>query len=288
MLISEVLGIKAKAIKPLKTKLQITDEREADFLLEITLHDGTVYILHLEFQATNDSNMPYRMLRYRIYIEQIYGKPVRQVLFYVGKELLQMKNYIHADKMFFEYDIIDFRNIDCEKFISSNKPEDVIIGILCNFASEDDTIVIRRLLDRIKETVKGELGRLKYIRQLEVLAQLRDLQEKVYEEVSEMTLVYDIERDVRYKQGIEKGIEKGIERGIEKGIEKGIERGIEKGLIRGLREGIQLGLELKFGISGLSLMNMIDHINNVEKLEQVKTGIKTASSIDELKDMLIQ
>ncbi|MBF0465312.1 MAG: hypothetical protein HQK94_09545, partial [Nitrospirae bacterium] len=37
VLISEVLGINAISIKPLKTKLQITDEREADFLLEVTL-----------------------------------------------------------------------------------------------------------------------------------------------------------------------------------------------------------------------------------------------------------
>ncbi|MBF0618407.1 MAG: hypothetical protein HQK88_16535, partial [Nitrospirae bacterium] len=31
VLVSEVLGIKAKSIRPLKTKLQVTDEREADF-----------------------------------------------------------------------------------------------------------------------------------------------------------------------------------------------------------------------------------------------------------------
>ncbi|MBF0519625.1 MAG: Rpn family recombination-promoting nuclease/putative transposase [Nitrospirae bacterium] len=210
VLISEVLGINAISIKPLKTKLQVTDEREADFLLEITLYDGSTYVLHIEFQATNDSNMPYRMLRYRIYISQTYGKPVKQVLFYVGREPLRMKNYIKDENLTFEYNIIDFRSIDCEKFISSNTPAEVILGILCNFNSKDDTIVIKRLLNKIMETVKEEVSRLKYIRQLEILAQLRGLQENVCKEVSEMALVYDIERDVRYKQGIERGIERGI------------------------------------------------------------------------------
>ncbi|MBF0519709.1 MAG: Rpn family recombination-promoting nuclease/putative transposase [Nitrospirae bacterium] len=262
VLVSEVLGIKAKSIKPLKTKLQVTDEREADFLLEITLQDSSSYVLHIEFQATNDSNMPYRMLRYRIYINQTYGKPVKQVLFYVGREPLRMKSYIKDENLAFEYDIIDFRSIDCEKFISSNTPAEVILGILCNFAPEDDTIVIKKLLNRIMETVKEEVGRLKYIRQLEVLAQLRDLQENVCKEVSKMALVYDIERDVRYKQGMEKGIEKG------------------------LLEGIELGLELKYGLAGLELMNIVRAISTVDKLEEFKNLIRKAGSVYELKEFL--
>ena len=39
-----------------------------------------------------------------------------------------------------------------------------------------------------------------------------------------MALTYNIERDIRYNQGLEKGLEKGIEKGIEKGLEKGIEK----------------------------------------------------------------
>ena len=35
-----------------------------------------------------------------------------------------------------------------------------------------------------------------------------------------MALTYNIERDIRYNQGLEKGLEKGIEKGLEKGIEK--------------------------------------------------------------------
>ncbi|MBF0536141.1 MAG: Rpn family recombination-promoting nuclease/putative transposase [Nitrospirae bacterium] len=278
VLVSEVLGIKAKSIRPLKTKLQVTDEREADFLLDITLDDGSSYILHIEFQATNDNHMPYRMLRYRIYISQTYGKPVKQVLFYVGKEPLRMKNYIKDENLAFEYDIIDFRSIDCEKFMSSNTPAEVILGILCNFAPEDDTILIKKLLNRIMETVKEEVGRLKYIRQLEVLAQLRDLQENVCKEVRKMALVYDIERDVRYKQGMEKGMEKGIEKGIEKGLFEGKREG--------LLEGIELGLELRFGLAGLELMNIVRAINTVDKLEDFKNLIKKTGSMNELKDFL--
>ena len=276
VLIGEVLEIKAVKVSALNTKLQITEERDADFLLDITLQDGSSFILHIEFQAANDSDMPYRMLRYWLFITQKYGKPVRQVLFYVGKEPLRMPNYIKNEKVSYEYDIIDFRNIDYEKFMNSDSPQEIVIAILCNFKAKDDTIVIKNLLNRIKETVKGNLSRCRYIRQLEVLSQLRDLQEKVYEEADEMALVdvYDIERDVRYKQGMEKGMEKGIERGV------------ERGLIKGLREGIQLAIELKFSINGMFLIDIIDHIENLERLEQIKGYIKKASSVDELTNML--
>lgn len=93
-----------------------------------------------------------------------------------------------------------------------------------------------------------------------------------------MALVYDIERDVRYKQGMEKGMEKGIEKGIEKGLFEGKREG--------LLEGIELGLELRFGLAGLELMNIVRAINTVDKLEDFKNLIKKTGSMNELKDFL--
>ena len=43
-----------------------------------------------------------------------------------------------------------------------------------------------------------------------------------------MAITYNLEKDIRFKQGIQQGIERGIEQGIEKGIEQGIEKGIEQ------------------------------------------------------------
>jgi predicted transposase/invertase (TIGR01784 family) len=64
---------------------------------------------------------------------------------------------------------------------------------------------------------------MKYVRQLEVLSNLRNLQEETIKQIETMPFTYNLESDIRYKQGIEKGIERGIEKGIERGIEKGIE-----------------------------------------------------------------
>ncbi|MEO5358393.1 MAG: hypothetical protein H7844_14000, partial [Nitrospirae bacterium YQR-1] len=196
IIISSILNINAKSITPLKTKMQITDEREADFVLLIEEYDGTRYILHLEFQSTNDYDIIFRMLRYRLYITQIEKLPVIQYLIYVGNEPLRMSNTLSEPGMSYSFNIIDFKNIDCEKFINSKTPEEIVLSILCDFKSKDVKICLRAMLQGIKDTVVEETKRLKYVRQLEVLSQLRNLQEQLDKEVSEMALVYDIERDM--------------------------------------------------------------------------------------------
>lgn len=208
-LINIVLGIKAKQIIPLDTKLQITDEREADFILRVKPVDGDPFILHLEFQAGNNSNMVYRMLRYFVYIHLTYKLPVRQYVIYIGRDRLTMKDRIKLPNMNYRYKLINMKEIPCKRFLKSENPEEIILTILCDFRDRDVRLIIREILSRLKERVKEDVRLLKYIRQLEIISQLRDLQEIIIKEVGKMAIVYDIEKDIRFKQGIEKGIEKG-------------------------------------------------------------------------------
>ena len=84
----------------------------------------------------------------------------------------------------------------------------------------------------------------------------------------------------------EKLIEKGIRKGEEIGIRKGEEIGIKKGIRTGKLEGIEALLEVKFGANGLSLMDDIGKISEVEKLSQVQQLIKKAKTLEELRSDL--
>ena len=75
-------------------KLNQTQEREVDSVYEITDKSGKRSILHLEFQNTNDDEMPYRMASYHALLLQKYKMPIRQVLVYVGKAKYNMQNRI--------------------------------------------------------------------------------------------------------------------------------------------------------------------------------------------------
>ncbi|WP_420264350.1 hypothetical protein [Candidatus Magnetominusculus dajiuhuensis] len=70
----------------------------------------------------------------------------------------------------------------------------VIISILCNYQQKGVTMFVREILDRLRKLVPEETLRGKYIRQVEGLPQLEDLQDDVCEEAEAMALVYDLER----------------------------------------------------------------------------------------------
>ncbi len=67
------------------------------------------------------------------------------------------------------------------------------------------------------------------------------------------------------------------------GIKKGIEQGIQQGIRHGLLKAIELGLELKFGTEGLKIYPEIKKIEDVDVLEAISEGIKSAESIEELR-----
>ncbi|MEO5358653.1 MAG: hypothetical protein H7844_15340 [Nitrospirae bacterium YQR-1] len=285
-LITEVIGVKIVRSTAIETKLQITNEREADFILLVEFEDGSKSILHIEFQATNYSKMEYRELQYWTYIAVIHGIHPLQYVFYIGNEPLTMKNSISTETMNYSYNLIDMRNVDCEKFLYSEKPQEVIISILCNYQKKGVKIFIREILNRLNELVKEETLRAKYIRQVEVLSQLRNLQDEVCKEAEDMALVYNLERDVRFKQGRQRGLFEGQRKGLLEGELKGKRDGLLEGKRDGLLEAIELGLELKFGYAGLELMNMVKVINTIDKLEEFKNLIKKAGLMDELKEFL--
>ena len=52
-----------------------------------------------------------------------------------------------------------------------------------------------------------------------------------------------------------------------------------------LLEGIELGLELKFGSVGLTIMPEISRLEDIEQLRAIRSGIKTASTVEELRQI---
>ena len=70
-------------------------------------------------------------------------------------------------------------------------------------------------------------------------------------------------------------------------IERGVQQGTQQGFARGARQellaGIELALELRYGVSGLTLMPEIRAIDDLETLTSVRDGIRTAATPDELR-----
>ena len=68
-------------------------------------------------------------------------------------------------------------------------------------------------------------------------------------------------------------------------IEEGMQKGIEKGMKQGLLDAIDLGLDLKFGEDGLNLMPEIRELDDINVLKAIRSKIKPAKSLDELRQI---
>jgi hypothetical protein len=216
-LIRKILAIPVLKIESLNTDLPVTDERKPDFLVRVdSVEDSAVeqspFIIHLEFQSTNDPVMHYRMLRYRSYLAITYKLPVRQFVIFVGNDTPAMRNGIIDIDLIFRYCIINLQDIDCRLLIESDNPEEIVLSLLCRPIEDNRRLTIRLILDNLKRKTGSGLGFGKFTRQLEILSCLRKAQDTVIEEIKTMPITIDISDDHLYKDGITRGMLLGVEK----------------------------------------------------------------------------
>jgi flagellar biosynthesis/type III secretory pathway protein FliH len=165
------------------------------------------------------------------------------------------------------------KKIDPDEFIKSDKPEEVIVGILAG-KFKDKPKTIEKVKKRIAEIVKNEKEIAKYIDSISFLAGLFDV--KI--EVKPMPIQVDIRKTFLYKWGEEEG----EKRGFEKGKQEGLKEGLKEGLREGLKKAILLDAEAKFGFSKAKrIKNILVKINDTTRLEKIKREIIKAKTWDD-------
>jgi len=110
--------IKTNNITFIDKELQRVEKREADIVANI----DNQYILHIEIQNTYDKDMPQRMLRYYLDIQQAINNqlPIHQYCIYIGKDKNYLKDHINQTNLTYQYTLIDTRDIDCKKRTKSD------------------------------------------------------------------------------------------------------------------------------------------------------------------------
>jgi hypothetical protein len=96
-------------------------------------------------------------------------------------------------------------------------PEEVLLAVLGDYQPSEASTVLKAIIVKLSELVPRSLRLKRYIKQLEILSNLRNLQELTIKISEKMALVYDLKTDVRYRQGIEQGIQLMIEKMLRKG-----------------------------------------------------------------------
>jgi hypothetical protein len=158
--------------------------RQADLLGE-TPEGGLV---HVELQSTNDSRMPARMLDYATAIYRRFDRFPRQLVLYVGQPRLAMTSELVAPDISFRFAIVDIRELDGEELIAGDRLEDNLLGILGRLS--DHPAALRRILAKINEG-RPET-RYDALKELTILARLRNLVSVLEEETKRMPILEDI------------------------------------------------------------------------------------------------
>jgi hypothetical protein len=173
--------------------------------------------------------MDSRMLFYLALYYELYRAEVVQYVFYMGTGKWSAPTAIQYDNINFSYKVIHLNEINYEIFLASESPEEIIMAILGNFHGENKSEVVGKILKTLKSKTKNKKKLQKFIFQLEILANLRNLQPEIINNISNMSIYYDITTDLRYQQGIETGIEQGIEQGALRKARRMIEKALLKG-----------------------------------------------------------
>ena len=191
-------------MEELPDDIQYTKERKPDVLKKITDNAGDTFVLQIEFQLRNEPKMVYRMAEYFIMLERKYDLPVKQFVIFLGSGDPKMSTRLDREMLKFKFPLIALSTLDYHIFLNSDKPEEIILGILVNFKGENPEIALKQILVRVRETAQGDFSLKRYFNQLRVLAQLRNLELNLKNAMDSIAEYIKEERDVLYLRGQEK------------------------------------------------------------------------------------
>jgi predicted transposase YdaD len=211
-IMQNILKITAASMEELPDDIQHTKERKPDILKKVIDTKGDTFVLQIEFQVKDEPEMVYRMAEYFIMLERKYKLPVKQFVIFLGSGKSTMPMQLDREMLKFKFPLVVFSELDYHIFLNSDKPEEIILGILANFEGEDPDMALRQIINRVKETTKGELSLNRYFNQLRVLAQLRNLELNLKIAMDSIAEYIKEERDVLFLRGLDKGEEAARER----------------------------------------------------------------------------
>jgi hypothetical protein len=213
-------------------------------------------IFHIEIQAQQDKTLPKRMLIYSVVIEEEFGKEPVQIVLFVGKGN-PPPSYFKSEFKFLKFKVVDMKKINPDEFLKSDKPEEVILGVLAGKYKEKPEI-FSKVIRKISKIIKNKKQLLKYMEDISFLGGLFDVEIKA----EPMPIQIDIRKTLFYKWGEKEGEKRGI--------------------VKGLKKAILLDIKLKFGSpKAEQIKKLLDKINDINRLEKIKKEVIRAENWDD-------
>jgi hypothetical protein len=199
--IKDVLRLHIVKSEEIQDDVQHTKERKPDLLKRVEDDQGKVFILHIEYQRDNEKNMAFRMAEYSIMLQRKYRLPVTQFVIYIGAGKPNMPMRIRNKYLHFWYNLLTFSEIDYQVFLNSDKIEQKMLAILGDLQIEDTEMILQQIVQEIENKGIGELEQGRYLKQLRVLMQLRNLDRESIKNMALTGKIFKEEKDILYIRG---------------------------------------------------------------------------------------
>ena len=227
-------------------------------------------LVHIEIQAQEEGKFPERMFVYNYRIFDRYKRPVASLAVLADSSRAWRPNQFGYElfgcKVDFRFPVVklvDYQQRKGELVESRNPFATVVLAHLAALETSDNRVerkaqklaLVRRLYEKefSREQVLNLFAFLDWMLTLPLdLEREFEVEVEELEEEQRMKYVTSFERNARREE---------------------------------LLGAIELGLELKFGNEGLALMREISVLDDIERLRAVKSGIKTVSSVSELRQI---
>ena len=200
--------VKVENHQPLQEKIPRTLERELDALYKATTEEGEK-LIHIEYQTKNDNEMVRRVQEYNSLIYRKYGIPIKHLVVYYGNEKTKMISQLPEEAIFRGFDLICLYEIEAEKFLSSPKPEVVILAPLGKYKKEQTEEILSLTFNKLEQLPKYINNPSRYITKLLLYSKLRNLDNTLTTKIKSMPIFTNemIKDHALYKEGKEEGIE---------------------------------------------------------------------------------
>ena len=226
-------------------------------------------LVQVELQSFNDAQMALRMAEYALAIYRRYGAFPLQVVLYVDREKLAMKQHLKASRFVFECDIVDIRSFEPTELLESPSLEDNILAVLTRFSGKPADV--RQILNRIAAAPPDR--RKGAVVELMILAGLRQFGSIIEEEIKKMPIVIDLNTHTVFGPHYRRGLKEGLEKGLEKGIQEGMDQGV--------RQNLTSLITHRFGKIPVRYARCLNAMSSTE-LQALSDRLFSASTISEL------
>jgi len=276
-----LLGEEVSSVRPTNIALLPSEEEiRADEIFDVTLTDGRILNLHIDFQGIRSHRpMPWRVLDYISRIAETYHRDVCSVVIYVGNGAGSDDKGRHQIKcsdgkviLSWRYRVIHLWKMKAEKLLKLNRP--ALLALIGQTQIDYPKKVLPQVVKRLRTVADDEMrGRLFTA----LLALIND--QEMIDMIERMIARDNLLLDTPY---IRRWRDEGFQDGLEEGREEGFDKGLKKGSLIARRRSLLEVLASRFEPPFPLYQEIEEDLSTITNERKLKTLLTTAIQSEDL------